>query len=454
MYTGLIQQLDFGNHLINDFVPGEHNLVKLKKILDWEKMDEIYKGCYKSKRGNATKTTNLVLGLFIIRHLYGKSYREVIDELHVNMSYMHFCSVSYETIKELNKKGRKIITHSALIKIKGRIGSERFKEILMVFINQLKEKKIIDGSYLFSDTTSLENHILYPTDVSLLKRVIEESEVIIQKLRFKKDMVKSEIIKQANTLAKMYYSSARKTKELAKTVCKDLIVIAENSLKEAARVSQLKSMQNNLYIWARFQKLDCVGKKIIEQTKLQIEDKKIEDRIVSYYEEHARSLPKGKVGKPVEFGAKLRIDMSKNGYVTNYKLYKGNPADVSMLEESIKEHHENYGTSFKAAALDRGFYDEQKIAEYEEKYTITLAIPHKKDRSKKLGRKKEKLYNKRSAIEAKISEGKRMCGLGKSLYKGFEGDEIWTAMGLMTLNMRKLLRDVKKRPKLLYRLSS
>lgn len=42
---------------------------------------------------------------------------------------------------------------------------------------------------------------------------------------------------------------------------------------------------------------------------------------MSYYEDHACSLPKGKVGKLLEFGDKLRVDMSRNGYVTNFKVY-------------------------------------------------------------------------------------------------------------------------------------
>lgn len=449
MYTGLIEQLDFGNHLINEIVPGKHDLVKLKKILNWEKMNEIYKECYRSKKGNATKNTNLVLGLLILKHLYNRPYRTLIDELHVNTSYMYFCSVSYDKMKELNKRNEKIISHSTLIKIKYKMGSERFRRIMMVFIEELKDRKIIDGSYLFSDTTSLENHILFPTDVSLLKRVIEEAEIIKQKLCFKKDMVKSEIIQKANTIAKVYYSCSRKTKELAKTACKELIDIAQDSLKEASKVAALKTMRYKKYIQDRFKKLADVGSRIIEQSKLRISDEKIPDRIVSYYEDHARSLPKGKVGKPLEFGDKLRIDMSRNGYITNFKVYEGNPSDVSMLEDSIKEHHTTFKDTFKAAALDRGFYDEKKITECEQKYTIILAIPHKKDRDRKLGKHKEKIYNKRSAIEAKISEGKRMYGLDKSLYKGFEGDKIWATMGLMALNMKKILRDSNNKPSLM-----
>ena len=61
---------------------------------------------------------------------------------------------------------------------------------------------------------------------------------------------------------------------------------------------------------------------------------------------------------------------------------------------------------------------------------------------------KERLYRRRSAEEAKISEGKRMVGLGKSYYKGLEGDEIWTSLAVPTLNMRQMLRDMKREPEI------
>ncbi|MBN2769055.1 MAG: transposase [Spirochaetes bacterium] len=449
MFTGLTNQLDFGNHLIAEIVPQGHDLVKLKKILDWEKMNEIYKECYKSKKGNATKNTNLVLGLFILKHLYQRPFRVIINELHVNTAYMHFCSVSCDEITLLNKEDKKIIDHSSLVKIKSRLGADRFKQIVAIFTHQLINKGFIDGKYLYSDTTSLEKNILFPTDVSLLKRVIEEAEAVIQNVRYKKNMFNSEIIKKANAAAKVFYSNSKKTKKLAQSVCTNLIEIAEEVMKESARIAQLKSVQSKKYIIKRAEKLKKVGTNIIEQTRKHLADEKVKDRIISYYEDHARSLPKGKVGKPVEFGDKLRIVMSGNGYVTNWELYQGNPSDVTMLKDAIHTHDSVFGFDFKAAGFDRGFYDEEKIIEYENEFNILLAIPHKKDRTKQMGKRKDKIYNKRAAIEAKISEGKRMCGLKKSLYNGFEGDQIWTSMAILGLNIRKTLRDINKSPRLM-----
>ena len=451
MFTGLTKQLNFGNYLIGEIIPEDHELVKLKKILDWEKMNKIYSESYRSNKGNATKRSDMVLGLFILRHLYRKPYRTLIDELHVNLAYMDFCSVSSEEIMDMKRKGKRIIDHSSLIKIKKRLGHERFERIVKVFTNQLVEKGFIDGKYMFSDTTSLEKNIIYPTDVSLLKRVIEEAEAIVQKVRYKKNMIKSEVIKKADQISKIYYSSSKKNKELIQSTCKELIKIAEKTVKKAGEKITLESVKTKKYIVRRYNKLKDVGEKIIGQTKRHLDGKKIQDRIVNYYEDHARSLPKGKIGKPLEFGDKLRIDMSGNGYVTNYKLYTGNPSEVTMLEESIEKHKEIFKEKFHAAGFDRAFYDESKLHEIENRYNVVLAIPHKKDRLKPMGKRKEKIYKKRSAIEAKISEGKRMCGLNKSLYKGFEGDLIWTSLSIFALNIRKIMRKITENPALINR---
>lgn len=452
MFTGLTKQLNFGNYLIGEIIPEDHELVKLKKILNWEKMNKIYSECYRSKKGNATKKTDMVIGLFILKHLYRRPYRVLIDELHVNLAYMDFCSVSSEELLDLKRKGKKIIDHSSLIKIKQKLGHERFERIVKLFTSQLIDKGFIDGKYMFSDTTSLEKNIIYPTDVSLLKRVIEEAEAVVQKVRYKKEIIKSDVIKKANQISKIYYSSSKKSKELIQSTCKELVKIAEKTVKKAEEKIKLESVKSKKYIIERYEKVKEVGEKIIRQTKeYHLEGNKIQDRIVSYYEEHARSLPKGKVGKPMEFGDKLRIDMTGNGYVTNYKLYIGNPSEITMLEETIEEHKEVFKDRLYAAGFDRAFYDESKIGELEKEYDVILAIPHKNNRSKPMEKRKEKIYNRRAAIEAKISEGKRMCGLNKSLYRGFEGDMIWTSMSIFALNIKKAMRDISKKPALINR---
>ena len=95
MFTGLKTQHELTDFFINDIVPHDHDLVKLKKVLNLGGINRVYESCYPSRRGNATKRTELVIGLLILKHLYRKPDRVLIDELHVNNVFMHFCSVSY-----------------------------------------------------------------------------------------------------------------------------------------------------------------------------------------------------------------------------------------------------------------------------------------------------------------------------------------------------------------------
>ena len=449
MFTGLKRQRELSDTLIEDIVPADHDLVKLKKLLNWEGMNRIYESCYTSRRGNATKRTELVIGLLVLKHLYGRADRVLIEELGVNNAFMYFCSVSYEEIRRCTEERKKVIDHSTLVKIRKRLGSERIGEIERLFREELIRKGIIKGKNLFSDTTSLEDNISYPTEVGLLKRVIEHAEMVVQGVVKKKELVKTAVIRKTNQIAKVYYSAGKKTKELLFSTTRQLLSISKEMVAKARQHFDRSSEEVRRELKRIHERVERVGQKIVEQVEQKLSGAKMTDRVVSYYEEEARPLPKGKVHKGCEFGHKLRVDMSGDGYITNYRLYRGNPADVGMLEDTVKEHAERFGKKFKAGAMDRGFYNEPKIEELEKRYGICLAIPHKTDRSKKLTRRKQRLYDRRSGIESKISEGKRMVGLDKSYYRGYEGDVIWSALSILALNIRKLLRDVRIKPKLM-----
>ena len=449
MFTGLKKQRELSDTLIEDIVPADHDLVKLKKLLNWEGMNRIYECCYSSRRGNATKRTELVIGLLLLKHLYGRADRVLIEELAVNNAWMYFCSVSYEEIRRCNTEGKKVIDHSTLVKIRKRLGSERIAEIERLFREELIQKGVISGKYLYSDTTSLEDNISYPTEVGLLKRVIEHAEMVVQGVVKKKELVKTVVIRKANQIAKVYYSATKKTKQLLNSTTKQLLSISKETVEKAGQSYHSCNHKMKKELERSYERVERVGQRIVDQVERKLSGAKVSDRVVSYYEEEARPLPKGKVRTGCEFGHKLRIDMNGDGYITNYRLYRGNPADVGMLEDAVKEHAERFGTKFKAGAMDRSFYDGTKIEELENRYGICLAIPHKKDRSKELTKRKKRLYDRRSGIESKISEGKRMVGLDKSYYRGYEGDLIWSVLSILALNIRKLLRSVTQRPKLM-----
>jgi len=449
MFTGLKYQLEVTDTLIDDILPQDNELIKLKKTLNWEKINGIYKECFPSNKGRSTKKTDVSLGLLILKHLYRKSDRDLVRDLHLNTAYMHFCGLSYREVSEANRKGINVIDPSTLTRIRAKLGPDRIEKIAKLLTSELISKKIIDGRVLFADTTSLEKNIAYPTEVSLLSRVIREAAAVAQNIRYKKDIALTETLARAKKISKVYYSTSKKTKKLLKGATETLLVIAKGQIEETSKaVDNMADTVLNVTL-DRLKKLKTTGKAIVSQVESKLAGKPLTRRILSYHEDAAVSLPKSRPGKPCAFGAKLSLSVSGNGYVTGHTLYDRNIADIDTLKDIVETHSNTFGRKFKAASADRAYYDKNLIEELEEKHKIEIAIPHKK-RKEPMDKGRESLYRKRSAIEAKISEGKRMTGMGKSYYRGFSGDRIWAGLSVLTLNLRQLLKDIERNPELIY----
>lgn len=449
MFTGLKVQFELTDAFLNSMLPKDHELVKLKKIIDWESINKIYRECYPSRRGPKTKSTDLAVGLILLKQFYNLSWEKLVKSIHENIAIMYFCSVSFGSAARLQHDGKKLITKSAMIKIMKRLGSTRIRKIERLFFGQIKRAGLIDGKLLITDTTSLEKNIAYPTEINLLGRVIEHGERIIQKVVRKSQMIKTTVIRKAKTIAKVFYSSARKTAELLRSTGGKLLELAKKQVAQARKTYADCSRSVRKKLEKEMETLTTVGEKIIRQVEDRLHGGKPDDKIVSYSEPHARALPKGKIHKECEFGSKLRLDISENGYVTNHKVYKGNPNDSTMLEESVKEHAKTFKNNFSELTADRGFADQETEIKLEKKYGIKAIIPGKKESSSTLTKSEKSIYDKRAAVEAKISEGKRCVGLDKCRYKGFEGDEICATLGAFALNARKLIRDIREHPKLI-----
>jgi len=449
MFTGLKIQYELSDPYLNTMLSKDHELVKLKEILDWKSINRIYQECYPSRRGPKTKSTDLAVGMILLKHYYNLSWDKLVSAVHENIAIMYFCSVSFNAVAKMRQNGKNLINSSTMIKIMKKLGPKRIQKIERLFYRQLKKAGIVDGKTLIVDTTSLEKNIAYPTEVNLLGRVIECSEKIIQKVGKKSKLVKSAVIRKYRQVAKVFYSAGRKTEKLLRQTSRTLLKIAKEQVVLAGKTYQACSKAVRKALINTHHKLTTVGEKILSQIEEKLEGGKPEDKIVNMNEPHVRALPKGKIHKPCEFGTKLRIDMSGNGYVTNYKNYIGNPNDATMLEEAVRVHAKGYGKKFKHVTADRGFANSELQQILEKDCHITTVIPGKQDSKQALSRKDRKIYDSRAAIEAKISEGKRCTGLDKCRYHGFEGDQISSALGSFGLNARKLIRDLREHPKLI-----
>lgn len=81
----------------------------------------------------------------------------------------------------------------------------------------------------------------------------------------------------------------------------------------------------------------------------------VKDRIVSIHDKEVRPIKKGKLRVKVEFGYKVQIEECEKGFVSNYEVYNGNPADDTLLMDAVARHAGTFGRLPDAVATDRGY---------------------------------------------------------------------------------------------------
>jgi DNA-binding ferritin-like protein len=171
---------------------------------------------------------------------------------------------------------------------------------------------------LILDASCAPGDISYPTDLNLLNQARKQTEKIIDLLY---EGLKGNLKKKPRTYRilarKSYLEVARRkrptSKQRQKAIKKQLQYLSRN----LAHIDQLLSEGGDLKtLKKRDYKLLLVVAEIYRQQRWMYENKKqtIAARIISLSQPHIRPIVRGKVGKPVEFGAKLSASCFE-GYV-------------------------------------------------------------------------------------------------------------------------------------------
>ena len=75
-------------------------------------------------------------------------------------------------------------------------------------------------------------------------------------------------------------------------------------------------------------------------------------RRVSLHDPDARPIAKGRLGKPVEFGAKAQVCDNADGIVLDHDVQPGNPADAPRLKPAVERVEKRTGQTPRTVAAD------------------------------------------------------------------------------------------------------
>jgi IS5 family transposase len=410
---------------LDQIINMKHELVQLAAKVDWAWIDGEIAPLY-SDQGRPGIETRFVIGLLLLKHIYGLSDEGVCERWVYDPYFQHFTGEEFfqhqfphersdlsHWRKRLGDKLELLLAES--LRVAHQSGALRSKDLARVTV----------------DTTVQPKAVTFPTDAKLLHAAIKGLNRLARKhgVRLRQSYLR--IAKQAAMMAGRYahakqFNRHRKQLRLLRSRLGRIIrdigrKIAGDADLEAVfqwplvYASQIRSQQQRQRGW----------------------------KLYSFHAPEVECIGKGKASAPYEFGVKVSVVTTNarapgGQFVLNAKALPGNPYDGHTLKGAIEATERLTGCSIERAYVDKGYRGHD------------ASNPHRVFIS---GQKRgvfgiiKRELRRRSAIEAVIGHMKTEGHLARCYLKGFVGDAanaILTAVGhnlrLVLAWLRMLLR--------------
>jgi hypothetical protein len=432
MRRAISQQMSFGDGFID---PGlyqfDEELQKVDELLSQGQLLKPFEEVFDQTMGRPGTPAGIYLRMMYLKFRWGLSYEEVETEVKERLPWRYFCHLSLmDTVPDA----------TTLIKLNQRFGEERVANLNKQLVGHLVKHRAIKPRRIRIDSTTLEAHIAYPTDIGILHQAVRTLSRTARSLGQK---IVSHVRATKKALARWGASSKAKPKERkaqGKKILKKVAQLASDTLAQSRQAIENLSTTTPSQLKQKFSQTIELTEKLLGQTQDKLAGRGIPDRIVSLFDPEARAIVKGKLDKPVEFGRTLQLVQDDSGVILHYEIHRGNPSDKTQLVSLVRKTKKILKQGPRELATDRGYYSADNLTKLIRLGVCRVGIP-------KIGRlsRTEKrhqhaswfreLQRFRCGIEAGISLLKRRFGLGRVLAKGSPATAVWTGFAIFAFNL-------------------
>src|SRR3954462_2736834 len=395
----------------------KHELVLLAGKIDWDWIDGEIAPLY-SENGRPGIETRFMIGLLLLKHIYGLS-DEGVCERWVHDPYFQFFT-GEEFFRHAFPHERSDLSHW-----RKRLG-DKLELLLAESLRVAHGAGALRSSDLKRvtvDTTVQPKAITFPTDAKLLHAAIRGLNRLADRhgVRLRQSYLR--IAKAAAMMAgryahakqfKRHQRQLRILRSRLGRIIRDIRrkIEGQDALEEAfalplSRATQIRSQQQRQRGW----------------------------KLYSFHAPEVECIGKGKASAPYEFGVKASI-VSTNArapggqFVLHAKALPGNPYDGHTLAAVIADTEKLTGCEVERAYVDKGYRGHQTAN------PRRVFISGQK-RGVFGGIKRE--LRRRSAIEAVIGHMKNDGHLGRCYLKGRDGDAANAILTAVGYNLRLIL---------------
>ena len=448
--------------------------VKLSRCIPWDELAEGYYQGLSDTQGRPTKDARLVIGAVIIKHKLCLSDRETVAQIQENPYLQYFVGLPGYQMEAP-------FVPSLFVEIRKRMGQsvfDVFQGAIIDAVESAKPKKKAKATAekkddepppasrsttdeekperegkLILDATVTPQAIRYPTDLSLLNEARQFSEQIIDKLYPKTDWKKKPRTYRVKA-RKDYLAIAKQKRPSGKQRRRGI----KQQLQYLRR--NLRHIERLLEYWPEGTPIPLprwllyrywVIQHVYEQQRemYQSKSRRCDDRIVSISQPYVRPIIRGKLGKPVEFGAKLSVSLSGEGLACVDHLRWDAFHEGQDLKSQVEAYHVRYGV-YPEVVLGDPIYGTQDNRRYLKRLGIRFAgkplgrpkkvTEENQEALKQAQAKRREEYLQRIPIEGKFGQGKNGYRLNYIRAKRADTSVAWINSIFLVMNLLILLR--------------
>jgi IS5 family transposase len=401
--------------------------------------------------GRKSTPVEVILRMLAIKHLYDLSYEETEQQVADSLVLRQFCRVYFNTVPD----------HTTLCKWAKLVQPESLKAFNERLLALAIESKLTRGRKLRMDGTVTETTIHHPTDSSLLadsvqvlgRTLTRARKVLAVDTKLTKETFRNRT-RSAKQAAHKIAQLSRRGREQMKPYYQRLMGATQATIRQAGQVLtelQTKMAEQSHKLIETLQTFLPRTEQVLEQTRRRIingESVPAAEKLVSIFEPHTDIIRRGKPNKDTEFGHKLWLGEVEGGFISQYRVLDGNPADDAQWQPTVERHIQQFNHPPWQASADRGVHsadNEANAAKLGVKRVI-LPKPGHKSETRRRHERQRWFWRGRcfhAGVEGRISVIKRKYGLGRCRNRGSVGFERWTGWGIIANNLTAMGRGLR-----------
>ena len=417
-------------------------LAAVDALLDSERFLAPFVARFACSVGRPTIPIETYLRLMYLKHRHGLGYETLVKEVTDSISWRRFCRLGLTDE----------VPHSTtLLKLTRRFGPEIVAELNRETLQTAVEKKVLRSRRLRVDCTAMEADVRYPTDSGLCAHAVSRMGRAVHAVKAAGMSLRTRFRNRRRTAVKVVWKLSlglgrRGSKQTVLKHTGELRDLAESVLKQARRVlasarrkAPRAGGKGKAAVRQLAKEIERAERVVIQTTRRLAGETSLADRVVSLCDFDARPIRRGKPQKPTEFGYKVAVGDTPEGFVVGHQVHLGNPFDADTLQPLLQQ-AKAIGMRVRTVFADRGFGNEAADAVIEAEAIPDKVIPRVgKAAPVEATRSWRRRYRWRAGAEGRISHLKRRYGLDRTHLKGYAGAQIWAGYGILACNLDRMV---------------